>query len=212
MATTTIAACPCNWDANFTSSTNCVIPSPGLNRCVLVFCRDKIQAHTISAADQANADTTGVLTHLDLNANEAAFIMFANNNTVNATTSETVNDQGSKDVNETLTGQGTIGTQEFNFLRQHIGKEVVIIYEDNDNQVWIMGHDSGFTLTTWDADWGTTQGDFKGVNFTFSNTTRSGVVEVDMAAVGASAVGGAQTFNNFSDLASWFTDSANFPT
>lgn len=174
------SACPCGWDAGF-GQVNCAPQTPGADRQIVILCRDKLESLTETAADDANPDTTGVITAVTIESGEQGYVLTALKDTVNMQSGETVNDNGGKDVNEVITGIGTISTESFNWLKNYIGKEVVAFIRDNDEVLWCFGHSGGLFLNDWNADWGTVQGDAKGVTFNFTNTSKAIAKEVVVA-------------------------------
>lgn len=171
------ADCPCTWEAVF-GGVSCDPQTPGVNRTLAILCFDNAESWTETAADDATPDATNIITDLTLASGKQAWTMTNLLNTVAVQSGETVNDNGGVDINETVDGKGTITTQELNYVKQYLGKEVAVFFEDNDDRIWCIGWDGGCTLKSWLAVWGATTGDEKSVSYQFANTTGGTVKEV----------------------------------
>lgn len=175
------ADCPCTWEAVF-GGVNCDPQKPGVNRTLAILCFDNLDTLTETAADDATPDATNIITDVTIVTGvKRAWTMTNLLNTVNVQAGETVNDNGGVDINETIDGKGTISTQELNFVKQYLGKEVIVFFEDNDDKIWAIGHDGGCILKSWLAAWGAASGDEKSVSYQFLNTNGSTVKEVQFA-------------------------------
>lgn len=173
--------CPCVWNANFGGS-DCTPQVPGVNKTIAVICMSVVDAITYTAADDANPDTTGVITDITLTSGgNQAYTMTNLTDKVEVTSGESVNDNGGTDRAETVNGKGLIDTQALNFVKNYLNYDVIIVFEDNDGKLWAMGHDGGMSMTEWAAVFGLTTGDEKAVSYTFENTTRSAMQEVVFA-------------------------------
>lgn len=184
MAWSNSGTCPCTWDAG-AGSINCDAQTPGADRVIVPICRDKIESITVTAADDTNPEDTNIITAITLKDGEQGYPITAKADTINLQSGESINDNGGKDRNEVITGQGTISTEYFNYLQNRIGKEVVVVVCDNDEVLWAFGHSGGMKLNDWNADWGTTQGDNKAITFNFTNTSKPVAMEIRVADVAA---------------------------
>lgn len=184
MAWTNSATCPCDWDAG-AGSINCDAQTPGADRVLIPICRNKIASITVTAGDDTDPENTNIITAITLNSTEQGYPITAKEDTVNLQSGESINDNGGKDRNEVITGQGTISTEYFNYLQNRLGKEVVVVACDNDGKLWAFGHSGGMTLNDWNADWGTTQGDNKAITFNFTNTSKPVAMEIRVPDVAA---------------------------
>lgn len=174
------ADCPCTWEAVF-GGVNCDPQKPGVNKTLAILCFDNLATITETAIDDATPDATGIITDITMATGKQAWTMTNLLNKLNIQSGETVNDNGGVDVNETIDGKGTVTTQELNYVRQYLNKEVIAFFEDNDGKVWSIGHDGGCILKSWVAVWGAAPGDEKSVSYQFLNATNDTVKEVVFA-------------------------------
>jgi len=169
--------CPCDWDADF-GEQSCDPQVPGADDCMVAVCLNKFETITKTAADDTNSCSTGVITDTTLLAGEKGYRIVAISDSINPNSSETLNDNNGKDIDENVVFQGALTTCNINWLRAHFGREVALFFKDNDGKLWCIGWDGGFKINTFNNQWGQQQGDFKGVDVTMSNTSKSPVCEV----------------------------------
>lgn len=188
MATT----CPCLWTDNFGGGVNgCEPQTPGVSSTVIVFCRDELDVDYVPC-DPLNPTTTGRIRDLVKLAapdtvNGRFFQVATNNNGegfLNIVGTETVNDNGGKDRNETLTGQGFLSPENQCWMEAMLNKEIIIVAEDNEGGIGVWGWNGGLRLTEWGYAIGQNAGDFKGINFTFTNGTRDLFKYIDLTLAG----------------------------
>jgi hypothetical protein len=177
----TSSACPCNWDADYGAS-SCAAQKPGVDRCLVWVCDDKI--NTITQVACAAGDTaSGVVSDVTLNSATQGYRIFALEDSVNPQSGQSVNDNNGVDFNEVITGQGAIGNHEYCWMEANMDKKGYAFFTDNDGDLWMMHA----RLTEFNSDWGTQNGDFKGINFTFSNTKQPRVRKIDVSILGTYA-------------------------
>ena len=172
--------CACIWEASFGAS-DCTPQVPGINKTLAVLCMNNVNTITKTAADEASPDTTGIITDVTAATGERAWLMTNLSYKVEVISGESINDNGGTDRAESISGKGSITTNELNFVKNYLNYDVLIFFEDNDSRIWCMGHDGGLTLTEWSAAFGLTTGDEKAVSYTFNNTTREAMQEVVFA-------------------------------
>ena len=181
---TSSSFCECDWEAGF-GTNDCDAQTPGADTTMVAVCMSDLASVTKTAPAAANPDTTGVITAVTLNSGKQGQIIKAKKDSVDVNTSEAINDNGGQDVDESVVGNAPISTTVFNYMRAHIGKETALFFCDNDQKLWCMGHAGGLELSQWAAAWGVQQGDAKQTNFTFANTSKPGLMEVQVADVNA---------------------------
>lgn len=166
--------CGCDWTGNFGGS--CAKPqTPGLSPCGIILCFDETET-TYIECDAAVAES-GCISDLALTGTKRGRFMtlLKNNNNeafLQATGSESINENGGKDRNETIVGRGLMTPANECWLENMTGKTIIAIFEDNDGVTKVWGWDGGLSVTTWDYAEGQNSGDFKGLNFTMTNATR----------------------------------------
>lgn len=170
-------ACACTWEAVF-GGISCDPQSPGANRVLAILCKADMESYSEVAADDASPDVTGIIDDITMASGKRAWTMTNILEKLNIQSGESVNDNGGTDKNETVDGKGTITTNELNFVKSYLNKEVVVFFEDNDDMVWCIGYDGGCILKSWLAAWGAAAGDEKAVSYQFENTTGDVVKEV----------------------------------
>jgi hypothetical protein len=143
MAWNTDQVCAPNWDADF-GGQDCDVQVPGFNRTVLILSLDKLDSITEVAPSAASSGDTGVISDIAKAVGETANIMQCRDDSLLFESVEGINDNGGKDINETLAGQGVLSVENYNWLRAHLDKEVILVAEDNDGNLVCAGHDGGF--------------------------------------------------------------------
>lgn len=174
-----VIACPCEYDGNFGSSEGCQPQTPGMQPTAVFVCLDKIQTLTRVQCDPSNPKS-GVISDFKVQTGKNGVIFYSQDESVDAKSSQSVNNNGGKDLNETIAGKGFLDAASYCWMEQHLGKFGYMIQEDAEENLtaWLT------KVESFEAVWGVKSGDFKGINYNLVNTKFPRVMEVDLSILG----------------------------
>lgn len=170
--------CPCDWENDYGGVAACDIQKPGVNRCAAILCLSDVEEIFQNDCDEANPDDSGVITDVAKLATAKAVRLFAIKETIDVNSSEPINDNGIIEVSETVVANGTVGSSQLCWVRKYKGKEVMFIFEDNDGELWALGHGGGFSLENHELGFGVTSSDLKAIVMNFANTTGAPILKI----------------------------------
>ena len=160
----------CKWEADYgAEDPNCDDDEDvgGLEECSVLFCFSLVEDFTKTECVATDL-TSGQVTSIDIGI-EKGVRFFASDSSQLAEYEVTVNDNNGKDAVTTITGQGKSGPAALCWMEKYTNKQIVRIMLDNKGQLRVYGLKGGLKLTQFKETTGTEDGDFCGMEYTFTS-------------------------------------------
>lgn len=141
---------------------------------MIIGCYDDLNAFIQMACNFATPNLRGVIQADTLLFDNPVLCFFANDSTVGGTSTESVDETGVFSIGETIPWRSKAGNQEICWLREMLGKEVVVFKRTNCDKVEAYGLNGGLRLSTFTKEDGLVKGDENGINGEFTNTGCAG--------------------------------------